>query len=93
MTPDIERIAREAGLLSEHAAGEWHSYCTDGVLSEGLARFAQLIAAECANDCDAIAIGDPTDPNNDVGECYRADVACDCADAIRERFGLIPASP
>jgi len=59
---DIERIAREAGLLSEHAAGEWHSYCTDGVHSEELARFAQLIAAECAKIADEADMrGDPPD--------------------------------
>lgn len=65
MTADLERIARKAG-------DDWDSTLQSD--RDFLARFAALIAADCANLCSHM-------PST-------ASTPYDCADAIRERYGI-----
>ena len=52
------------------------------------AQHKQLILAEreaCAQVCEKIAEGDPSDPNNEVAEYTIYGIATECATAIRAR--------
>jgi hypothetical protein len=76
MTQDIERLAKEAGLRKDDAGytSEWSIHSVE---PEHLAKFAALIAEECAKVCEA-QLAD--------GECPER--AQYCADAIRAKFAL-----
>jgi hypothetical protein len=77
MTPDIERIAREAGI--EPYADHLHSYDANTAQISVVVKFAQLIAAECAKVCDKGA----NDWHGHDGK-----YACeDMASVIRHQFG------
>lgn len=72
-TDIVTRLAREAGMdyRTPGDYDEMHLPGMDGVDVETLARFAALVAAECAKVCDAL------------GQMHDGD---ECATAIRERF-------
>jgi hypothetical protein len=50
MTPDIERLAKEAGIDTDGSL--WRSGYEDGVHMDVMAKFAALIAEEAAKVCD-----------------------------------------
>lgn len=69
MTPEIERLAKEAGIT---ICPNWGTVLAD---VHRLAKFANLLAEECAKVCEA-QLAD--------GECPER--AQYCADAIRAKF-------
>ena len=78
MTPEIERLAREAGLLPDnsHPAPETRHMRNK---RDAVQRFAALIAEECAKECDTLADGPEVTPSQQ----FALDLA---ADAIRAKF-------
>lgn len=82
---NIEAMAREAGFqCTTHLSGR---VSISGQSVARFERFAALVRAhtleEAARVCSLVGAPDPADPNSALGECYRADVAEECADAIR----------
>lgn len=52
MNEQIAKMAREAGMVqAENADRAWTTEQCDGVLPATLERFAQLVAARCAEIC------------------------------------------
>ena len=81
MTPEIERIAREAGLERDASGAFQHVFrgvsntFINSISTQDLARFAQLIAEECAATAAAM-------------DCAMGcGVGHEVAKAIREKFG------
>lgn len=80
MTPDIERLAKEAGIRkAAHYTRNGVGADLHIVSSEDLAKFAALIAEECAKKCETLPNPDYHGYGND-GEDY--------ADAIRSKFPM-----
>ncbi len=77
MTPEIERLAKEAGAEIEvFDVDEFWSF-----EPEKLAKFAALIAEECAKVVDSLADGSEVTPSQQ----FALDLA---SDAIRAKFAL-----
>ena len=73
MTPEIERMAREAGIT---ICPNWGTVLAD---VHRLAKFAALCAEECAKECDTLADGPEVTPSQQ----FALDLA---SDAIRAKF-------
>ena len=78
-------MAREAGIdLWWDSGSDWRE-----TFNEHIKVFAALVrAAErdaCAQVCEKIAEGDPSDPNNEVAEYTIYGIAMECANAIQAR--------
>ena len=56
MNSEIERMAKEAGLTLRN--GVFTSYYVDGVIEDDLAKFAALVAEECAKEADPLRCAD-----------------------------------
>lgn len=86
MTPEIERLAKEAGwdvdgdgITMPYLSG-YHDTADETAF---LTKFAALVAEACAKECEAQA-----DSHQDFKNTQAA-VGCDgCADAIRAKFAL-----
>ena len=77
MNSEIERMAKEAGLKLRN--GVFTSYYVDGVIEDDLAKFAALVAEDCAKECDSLADGPEVTPSQQ----FALDLA---SDAIRAKF-------
>ena len=78
----IERLAKEAGLIAVNPK------FTQGPPIEQLAKFAALIAEECAKECEEQA-----DSSRELGNTQAMLAADECAAAIRAKFALSHKTP
>ncbi len=74
MSIDIEKLAKAAGLRKD-GAGYTSEWSLHSVEADDLAKFAALVAEECAKECDEQA---------SEGECPER--AKYCAEAVRAKF-------
>lgn len=87
MSTDIERLAKEAGLDRSRCAKDprWLGS------NEHLAKFAALMAEECAKECEVF--GGSADETPDTVNYGYARGAEYCASAIRAKFALSSDKP
>lgn len=87
----VERLAGEAGFvvddcgLSPKSPLDGVAYVGEYPCGEMLAKFAELVARECMSAVKDEALADACNTADDIA--YNNSV-CDCADAIRQRFGV-----
>jgi len=83
MNPDIERLAKEAGLTDPHLPPWTTDY---GYSEDEICKFAALIAEECAAECDLRSGSEDETPDTVAYGSTRG--AEYCATAIRQKFPM-----